>query len=95
MGRRPPTAAQVAARKPPPQPLLVRDAPQLVRRDTLLTDGSSAYRVVNHHRRHGRDHFHLVNVEQPERHGWFSITDMGELAFAKGERRQAREEFGS
>lgn len=84
----------------PVEPALVREAPQLVRRGTELTDGESGYRVVDHHRRVGVDHYRLVNVERPElsdqppRHGWFSIDEMGELAFGRGEQRAQRSDFG-
>jgi hypothetical protein len=74
-------------------PLLVRDAPHLVRYQTVLTDGHDAFLVTERHHRHGVAHFRLVNVEDPSRAGWFSIDDMAELAFAQPERRMSREEW--
>ena len=83
----------------PKAALLVREAPDLVRYESLLTDGKDAYRVVDSHSRYGVMHFRLVNVNDPDhgqgppRFGWFSIDELGELAFAKGERREKRERF--
>ena len=82
-------------------PLLVREVPNMVKRDTLLTDGTTGFKVIDEHFEHssGRRKIRLVNIDHPElsdqrpHYGWFDIDDIGELAFGKGERREEREDF--
>lgn len=75
----------------PREPLLVREAPDLVTLECALTDGKDGYRVVDVHRRHGVRYFKLVNVNAPELANWFNLEQMGELAFARGEKRANRD----
>lgn len=83
--------------------MLVRDAPQLVRRQTQLTDGhGNAFVVVDSVTRSGTRFFRLRNIALPDiettpredgarRRVWFTLNEMADLAFVRGERRAERE----
>lgn len=71
----------VSSRRKRAKLALVGVRPDLVKRDTVLTDGVDDYRVEDEQLRLDGKWFKLYNANLPEgRHQWFRLEDLSQLA---------------